>query len=190
MVGVGQPGGPSGGGQVIPPAASPATSGSVSSAHHPTTEDLNMKIASVKKVWEMDQQTTLRPAMDQTFSQGFQPGRCHCQRIFCSFYDIFSFFAHLEEGKNWRITPLPPWGWERNHRQTPIHISKNGQMTSKLMVHKKIKHFLVQFFMAFHVVSSFLLRVLASKTTLWMAGIFNRLLTTANQVLLLCGFWR
>ena len=100
MVGVGQPGGPSGGGQVIPPAASPATSGSVSSAHHPTTEDLNMKIASVKKVWEMDQQTTLRPAMDQTFSQGFQPGRCHCQRIFCSFYDIFSFFAHLEEGKN------------------------------------------------------------------------------------------
>ena len=44
------------------------------------------------------------------------------------------------------------------------HIFQNGQVTSKLMVHKKMQHFLVRFFMAFHVVSSFLLRVLASKT--------------------------
>ena len=35
-------------------------------------------------------------------------------------------------------------------------------------------HFVVPFFMAFHAVSSFLLRVLASKTTLWMAGIFQQ----------------
>ena len=46
------------------------------------------------------------------------------------------------------------------------HIFQNGQVTSKLMVHKKMQHFLAWFFMAFRVVSSFLLRVLASKNTL------------------------
>ena len=45
-----------------------------------------------------------------------------------------------------------------------IHIFQNGQVTSKLMVHKKMQHFLAQFFMAFHVVSSFFMRVLASET--------------------------
>ena len=46
----------------------------------------------------------------------------------------------------------------------PRYIFQKGQVTSKLMVHKKLWHFLAQLFMAFHVVSSFLMRVLAPET--------------------------
>ena len=54
------------------------------------------------------------------------------------------------------------------------HIFQKVQVASNKMVHKQRNHLLVQFFMAFHVVSFFLLGVLASKTTLWMAGIFQQ----------------
>ena len=51
------------------------------------------------------------------------------------------------------------------------HIFQNAQVTWNKMVHNKRHHFLAQFSIAFHMVWSVLLQVLAQKTTFWLAEI-------------------